>query len=58
MIDLDTWIISDTHFGHKNIIKYCDRPLNHNELMIEQWGDLIKWQDNVLHLGDLAVWYG
>ncbi len=58
MIDLDTWIVSDTHFGHPNIIKYCNRPINHNEIMVEWWRDLIKRDDTVLHLGDLAVWFG
>jgi len=57
-IDKDTWIISDTHFGHKNIIKYCGRPVNHNELIMENWRKLIKPEDVVLHLGDLTVWYG
>lgn len=54
----DTWIISDTHFGHKNIIKYCGRPMNHNELMIKKWKSLVREEDDVLHLGDFSVWYG
>ena len=54
----DTWIISDTHFGHKNIVKYCNRPERHNEIMMNQWVDLVGDEDTVLHLGDVAVWYG
>lgn len=54
----DTWIVSDTHFGHKNIVKYCNRPKNHNKLMEDQWRTLVQPEDTVLHLGDLAVWYG
>lgn len=54
----NTWLISDTHFGHKNIVKYCNRPMNHNELMLVAWRSLIQPEDTVLHLGDLAVWYG
>lgn len=55
---LDTWIISDTHFGHTNIIKYCNRPKNHDWLMEKNWRAVIKHDDLVLHLGDLAIWYG
>lgn len=56
--DLTTWIISDTHFGHTNIIKYCGRSKNHNQLMLNAWRRLVQPQDIVLHLGDLAIWYG
>lgn len=58
MIDFDTWIISDTHFGHKNIVKYCNRPLNHNEKMAASWRSLVHPSDTILHLGDVSVWYG
>ena len=51
---LDTYIISDTHFGHANIIKYCDRPENHDEIMERNWWRTISIDDEVLHLGDLS----
>jgi len=54
----DTWIISDTHWGHKNIVKYCSRPMDHNELMFKRWNETVGPDDVVLHLGDLMVWYG
>lgn len=54
----DTWLVSDTHFGHKNIIKYCDRPKDHESRIIKAWNSLVRPEDTVLHLGDLAVWYG
>ncbi len=46
-----------THFGHKNIIKYCNRPLNHDDIMVERWHKTVKPEDTILHLGDLMVWY-
>lgn len=54
----ETWIISDTHFGHSNIVKYCGRPIEHNQIMLRNWRNEIAPGDQVLHLGDLAVWYG
>jgi calcineurin-like phosphoesterase family protein len=48
----ETWIISDTHFFHENIGKYCNRPENWQDLIIENWNRLISPDENVLHLGD------
>ncbi len=54
-INLDTWIISDTHFFHENIGIYCNRPQNWQELIIKNWNDLISPVETVLHLGDFAL---
>ena len=54
-ITLDTWIISDTHFFHENIGRYCSRPENWQELIIKNWNDLVSPDETVLHLGDFAL---
>lgn len=50
--------ISDTHFSHTNIIKYCNRPFNNidemNNVIIENWNKIVKEDDIVYHLGDFA----
>jgi len=53
-ISPDTWIISDTHFFHENIGRYCNRPENWQKLIIKNWNDLISPDETVLHLGDFA----
>jgi len=35
VITPDSWIISDTHFFHENIGRYCNRPENWQELIIK-----------------------
>jgi calcineurin-like phosphoesterase family protein len=51
----DTWIISDTHFFHENIGRYCNRPENWQDLIIKNWNELIALDEQVLHLGDFAL---
>ena len=54
-ITTDTWVISDTHFYHENIGRYCSRPENWQELIIKNWNDRVVPGDTVLHLGDFAL---
>ena len=55
VITPDTWIISDTHFFHENIGRYCNRPENWQELIIKNWNDLVSQDETILHLGDFAL---
>ncbi len=52
------WFTSDTHFGHKNILKFCDRPYDsieeHDEGLISNWNSIVGVDDVVFHLGDFA----
>lgn len=54
-INLDTWIVSDTHFNHDNIVKYCSRPEDHTQLIESNWFEAIAVDDTVLHLGDMYM---
>ena len=38
------YIISDTHFSHRNIIEYCNRPYEDIETMNKKKKK--KWQNN------------
>lgn len=53
------WLISDTHFYHSNIIKFCDRPFNSikemNETLIRNWNSTVGKSDRVFMLGDFAL---
>lgn len=51
------YIISDHHFGHENIIDYCDRPFRHvhemNKELVRRWNTRVGDDDTVLYLGDV-----
>jgi calcineurin-like phosphoesterase family protein len=53
---MNHFITSDYHFGHANIIKYCNRPFRDvehmNEELIRRWNERVKPEDFVYHLGD------
>lgn len=52
------WFTSDTHFGHRGILGYCDRPFGsieeHDAALIANINALVKPGDRVFHLGDFA----
>ena len=52
------WFTSDNHFGHANIIKYCNRPFSGiadmDARMVDEWNNAIKDDDIVYHLGDFT----
>jgi calcineurin-like phosphoesterase family protein len=57
--DIDNiWITADTHFGHANIIKYCNRPFKDvkemDAALIKNWNDTIPKNGIVFHLGDFS----
>ena len=50
--------ISDTHFGHSNIIRLCNRPFvdvtEMDRVLIENWNARVGKDDHVWHLGDFS----
>lgn len=56
---MSRFFTSDTHFGHANIIRLCNRPfkdVNHmNEEIVRRWNEVVSEDDIVYHLGDVAL---
>lgn len=60
------FVISDTHFGHSNILTFENnkgellRPgftgvEDMNETMVDRWNSVVRPQDSVYHLGDVII---
>lgn len=53
-----TWFTADTHFDHRNIMRYCNRPFSTveemNDYIIEATNKKIGVNDCLYHLGDFA----
>ena len=64
----DIFFISDTHFGHATMLKFTNydgtrmRPFDSieelDELMIQNWNEVVKPHDRVYHLGDVCYHCG
>lgn len=55
---MNYWFTSDTHFGHANILRYCNRPFKDsvemNETIISNWNRVVDKDDLIYHLGDFC----
>lgn len=58
MLQKNIVYVSDTHFGHENIIKYCDRPWTHvNKMDNDLFASLMAFDrsdTSIVHMGDFA----
>lgn len=60
-----TFVIADTHFGHKNVIIFKDSDGNivrkfetiedHDNHIKKCWNEVVKAGDTVYHLGDVVI---
>lgn len=61
------WVISDTHFGHENMYSFVSfdgvtrvrQAFAHcreaDAFMCDRWNDLVRPEDHIYHLGDVAM---
>jgi calcineurin-like phosphoesterase family protein len=53
------WFTGDLHYGHDNIIRYCDRPFKDskemNEVLINNWNSVVGKEDLIWVLGDFSL---
>lgn len=60
-----TWVISDTHFGHVGVTKFTrpdgtklrpwDNTEDMDEALVNNWNSVVKDGDRVYHLGDVVI---
>lgn len=53
-----TFVTSDLHLDHENIIRYCKRPFRNkdemNKVLVNNWNNTITNKDTVYFLGDMS----
>ena len=56
---LNIWFTADFHLGHKNIIRYCNRPFDTveemNRTILDRLNNLVKANDILYFLGDFCI---
>lgn len=54
------WVTADPHFGHANIIEYCNRPfkdVHHmDKALIKNINECVQPDDRLFILGDFTLW--
>lgn len=56
----DVYFVSDTHWGHKNIQKFCPNTRvqgaidEHDDLLVYNWNSVVRNGDRIYHLGDFS----
>jgi len=60
---MKTYVTSDLHLGHRGVMNFCPETRSRfnndveymNETMISEWNDIVKPEDTVYILGDVAM---
>ena len=59
---INTYFISDLHFGHENVIKFDNRPfrdLEHmHRVLINNWNSIVRPKDVIYVIGDIGLCKG
>lgn len=54
------WFTSDLHFGHRNVIRFCERPFEDvkemGEVLVTNWNERVQEDDHIFNLGDM-FWF-
>ena len=55
----NVWFSADFHFGHSNIIRYCDRPFasatEMDEAILDRVNESVTADDELYFLGDFCI---
>ena len=51
---MNIWLVADTHFGHKRMKEFCDRPEGYEYTILRYVREYVKPDDILIHLGDVS----